>query len=256
MPPKSPTLYDLKKTTIFFAIASIVLLAGLVMMVLQDSDREWKHWQREFMEYSQQKIEGQLEIAEKAVDQKKLSGLKDQLAQAGKDLQGHRAEIDKLRLEIAHLDVELTKAKTRYQDLKQLQESDRYFFEEAQAAKHKEKTEFYKKRMDGRRAAFEAAKQNQESVETQREGKNSELLKRTEAERNLVRDMAKINQDSVSLEKKAQKLSFDWVKEILSSPMLDFIRPRCRCSKSWWNIFMMIFISANPKKWTAALPAI
>ncbi len=225
MPPKPPSLYDLKKTTIFFAIASIVLLAGLVMMVLQDSGREWKHWQREFMEYSREKAEGQLETARKSVDPKKLAEMNARLAQAQQDIQGRRTEIEKIQQEISKLEVELTKAKTRYQDLKQVQESDRYFLEEARAAKRKEKTTFHEQRMAKRRPAFEEAKQNQEFLEARLEEKNSELAKHTETQRNLTKDIAKLSQDATLLEKKITALSYNWVRAILNAPMLDFIRP-------------------------------
>lgn len=225
MPPKPPSLYDLKKTTIFFAMASIVLLVGLVMMVLQDSNREWKHWQREFMEYSREKAEGELETARKSVDQKKLAELNGQRAQAEQDIQARRTEIEKNKQEIAKLEIELTKAKTLYQDLKQVHESDRYFLEETRAAGHKEKAAFYEQRMAKRQPAFESAKQNQESIEANKDQKNEELSKRTEAERNLTKDIAKLNQDSTLLEKKIQKLSYDWIHAILNAPMLDFIRP-------------------------------
>ena len=79
MPDKSPKLYDLHKTTIWFSIASIVLFVGLVVMVLQDSSREWKGWQREYMKVAREQAEGELGKAEKSVDEKKLETLKNEL---------------------------------------------------------------------------------------------------------------------------------------------------------------------------------
>ena len=61
MPPKPPTLYDLKKTTVVFAVSGVLLTAGLLGMVFQDSTREWKNWQKRFMDYSRHQVEEQLE---------------------------------------------------------------------------------------------------------------------------------------------------------------------------------------------------
>jgi len=52
MPKPSPELYNLKKTAFWFAIASIVLLIGLLAMIFEDSNREWKGWQRKSMDYT------------------------------------------------------------------------------------------------------------------------------------------------------------------------------------------------------------
>ena len=61
-PPKQPTLYNLNKTTIWFSVSAFVLFVSLVAMVLQDSIREWKGYQRDFINYSREKAEGELVV--------------------------------------------------------------------------------------------------------------------------------------------------------------------------------------------------
>ncbi len=225
MPPKPPSLYDLNKTTIAFSMASIVLLVGLVAMVMQDSTREWKKWQREFMEYNHEKAEEELHKAEKEVDAKKVDALKDQLKEAQAQLGSHKTETEKIKADLAKIDLESTQAKVRYQNLKQEQDSDRYFFEEARAHQEKEKTEKYEKRLHEREPLFQKAKLDFEAVEARRDERNKALLQFTEASQKLSKDIAKANQDVTLIEKKVVKFAPDWKRAILNAPMLDFIRP-------------------------------
>ena len=73
---KSPELYNLKKTTVVFAVASGILLLGLLGMVLQDSARDWKEYQRSFMDYNRRKAQEELAKVQKATDQKSLEKLR------------------------------------------------------------------------------------------------------------------------------------------------------------------------------------
>ena len=150
MPNESPKLYDLKKTTIGFSIASIVLFVGLVMMVFQDSDREWKGYQREFMDLTRETAEAQIREVEKTEDASKKEELKKNLAAAKEEAAGHHSQIQQIQSALAKLEVELAKANSRFQGYKQEQDSDRYFFEEARAHAEKEKTGRYQKALEKR----------------------------------------------------------------------------------------------------------
>ena len=225
MPPLPPRLYDLKKTTIAFSIASILLLVGLVLMVFQDSSREWKSWQRRFMEYSRQKAQAELEKASKAVDEKKLQELKSQLDSAKVKQSAQTDEIEKVKKELAQIDVELVKARTRYQDLKQEQDSDRYFFEEYRAHHESKKAGEHKQRLKKRAPKLEKAKLKFERLEAKREEAGARLLQFTEAGQKLEKEIEKLKQEPVLLEKKVKKFTQDWASAILNAPMLDFLRP-------------------------------
>ena len=75
-------LYSIYKTTAWFAVASIVLLASLIMMVSQDYGREWKKWQRKFVEFEREKVKKDLEKANTTVDPKTLAALEASLKKA------------------------------------------------------------------------------------------------------------------------------------------------------------------------------
>jgi cytochrome c2 len=228
MPAKAPTLYDLKKTTFWFAIAAIVLFVGLVLMVLEDSAREWKNWQRKFLEYSRAEAEAELQKAEKTVDEKQREELETKLEEAKASVEARRGEIEKTKKELAPLEVSLTKAKTRYQDLKQFQDSDRYFFEEYSAHGEKEKASLYEKQMAAREPEIVEVKLGVEKLEALKEKKESVLKKGTEEEKSIDREIKKLTKDVTNLETKIQKLKPSFIKELLNAPMLDFMNPTLR----------------------------
>lgn len=225
MPPKPPSLYDLKKTTIAFAAASVVLSVSMIGMVLQDSGREWKGWQRKFMDYSRQQAQQQLDESRKKLDQKKLETLKANLDKAKAEEAARKANIQSIQKDLAKIDLDLTKAKTKFQGYKQEQESDRYFFEEARAHNEKEDEEKYRRRIDQRQPKLDEARLAQEALESKQEAKNAELKKITEAQDAAVKEITKLTGEQALLEKKIKKLKPDFVKAILNAPMLDFIRP-------------------------------
>jgi hypothetical protein len=228
MPPKSPSLYNLNKTTITFAAASVILLIGLVAMVFQDSSREWKSWQRKFMNYSRQESEKQLAEAKKKVDQKKIDELKQQRQKAEADIKGHRKEIDRIKKEIEKADLDFVKAKAKFQDLKQELDSARYFYEEARAHHEKQAEEKYKQRLDKETPQLQQAKVAQEVIEAKKDALSAELAKFTEAEKSADRDIAKMLVEQTTLEKKIKKLKPSITNAILNAPMLDFIKPTLR----------------------------
>ncbi|MBI3312794.1 MAG: c-type cytochrome [Candidatus Omnitrophica bacterium] len=225
MPPKSPSLYDLKKTAFWFAVASLVLLASLVGMVLQDSTREWKNWQRKFMKYQRQQSEAQLAAVKKSMDQKALESLKSDLAKAQGEMKQHKKEMRASQKGISKYETELKKAQMQFQELVQFQDSDRYFYEENRAHGRKKETQEYEERRAARKPLLEASKLKVEEMQANLDKKTAELKQWTEQADKISRDIKKIIQDQTVLEKKIKKLKFDLGQEILNAPMLDFISP-------------------------------
>lgn len=225
MPPKSPTLYDLKKTTIAFAAAGVILSVAMIAMVFQDSGREWKTWQRKFMDYSRKQAQTQLQEVSKKVDQAKLKELKEQVEKGRLEESSNRQVIAGLKKEIAKIDLDLIKTKTKYQDLKQVFESERYFFEESREKGHKKEEEKYKKSLAVKEPELQKLKLGVERLEAAQESKNKELSRYTETQQKASRDLAKLLSDQTVLEKKIKKLTPDLAMAVLNAPMLDFIKP-------------------------------
>lgn len=225
MAQKSPTLYNLNKTHIAFAFAGLALFVGLVMMVLQDSDREWKRWQREFMDYSLHKTERDLEEIEKKEDKAKRQELTHQLEQGRQEVRTHAGEIQRIRKEIEALDFEIAKGKTRFQDLKQLQDSDRYFYEDHLHKGEKGEAAKYQKKLAQREPKIKEAAVKFDLLETEREEKLTEINQFEQKIKDAEKQIRLRAQDEDRLKAKLKKLEYDWIQAILNAPMLDFLRP-------------------------------
>src|SRR3989338_6278327 len=130
MAKNSPILYSVQKTFIWFAIVSVVLTESLVAIVLLDHHREWKEWQKKFVQLKMEKARKELKRSEQALDKKKLEDLKKQQADAQAAAASQRAERDKLQVETDKRDPALLKARSEYQNLKQFHDSYNYYFEE------------------------------------------------------------------------------------------------------------------------------
>lgn len=228
MPSKSPSLYDLKKTTIWFAIASILLMAGLVAMILQDSTREWKDWQRRFIRYQREKTEEKLALARQEVDRQKLEALRTDLEAANQKIAAHHDEIANLERAIDRLDAERVKVDMAYQERKQHQDSDRYFLEEARAHGKEDEIAYYEKRMQSREKEILALKMRLEDLDAALEEKRAQLEDWTEGKKSLEKEIRHLTQRIVLLEKKLKKLEPSLAKTILDAPMLDFLQPTLR----------------------------
>jgi len=225
MPPKKPSLYNLDKTNVAFALAAVLLTVGLVWMILQDSSREWKGWQRKFMSYVREKSAAELVIANKNINQNEYTKLKTALEQAQAAVQTHQKSIQKSQKELDQIDTRQTVTKTTYQDLKQFQDSDRFYYEEHIHHHESEKAEPYKKALAERAVKIKEWKVKLEAVEAEQLAKQAEITQWTGKVKDLEREISKLERDTGLLETKIKKNTPTLAKDILNAPMLDFMQP-------------------------------
>ncbi len=227
MPKEAPTLYSIPKTTMWFAIVSLVLLGSLIWTVFADYSREWKVWQRKFIRLKYEKARVELAAAEQKVDKNKLADLKKQYAEAGAAFGKHQAEHKALQKEIGKLDIEIVKASTRSQDLKQYQDSYKYFFEEYRSHGDKRADE-YADKLKQLEPEIKEAKLKLEALEKKREEKQTKLDQFSSQIKTVQKGIEAILIEKTRLEKKLASLKPSFVKDILNAPMIDFIAPSLR----------------------------
>ncbi len=208
-----------------FAVAAVILLIGLVWMVLQDSNREWKSWQRQFMALMRDKATIELQETEKKMDQQKSEKLEVDLAQAREAVRDHKTEIKKLQKETDVITIRFNATQTYYQNLKQFQDSDRYFYEEALDHHEKKKIQAYGARMAEREKQLAEWKLKLETVEAEKQAKQSEIDRWAGKVTALEREITRLEMDVATVKNKIQKYTPTIAKEILNAPMLDFIHP-------------------------------
>src|SRR3989338_5311664 len=224
---QEPTLYSLKKTTMWFAIVSLILLGSLVLLVTQDYSREWKEYQKKFIELKIEKIKEELRQANQKIDKTQLDNLVRLLQEVENALKEHRADYSALQKEADAANVEAVKAKTAHQNLKQFEDSFKFFFEKYQE-RDPRKAEEYDKKLKRLQPKIAAAKLRLEQKEKQKQEKEAKLSEFTAQEKKLDKEIRSLEQEKIRVEKKLKAIEPTLAKEILNAPMIDFAAPSLR----------------------------
>ena len=224
MAKKTPTLYSVSKTFMWFTIVSLLLTASLVGIVWTDYSREWKDWQKKFVTLKLKKTREDLKKSEQTIDKKKVDDLEKALGDTHRAFAAHRSEVEGLQREITVLDSKIAKAKAEFQTNKQYEDSFRYYLEETRLHKDKKASE-YETKLKELSPRVAMLKDKQESLEKEKEEKIAQLAKFQEKEKALQKNIDKVLEEKTRLEKSAKKLQPSLAKDILNAPMLDFIAP-------------------------------
>ncbi len=224
MPKENPSLYSVSKTFVWFAIVSVILLGSLVAIVVLDHKREWKDWQKKFIELKRQKAQSDLKELTSGIDHKKAEELGQQLKAADAELSSHRVDLKEVQGSLDGIATELTKQKTRAQDLKQFQDSYRYYFEEYTLHKDPRAAEYDKKLKEISPKVIEA-KFKQEEIEKRQQELINKITGITSKESTLKKNLDKLFEEKSRAEKRLKKLEPSLATEVLNAPMLDFIAP-------------------------------
>ncbi|MBI4358934.1 MAG: c-type cytochrome [Candidatus Omnitrophica bacterium] len=225
MPQDPNKLYNVHKTTIWFAIAGVFLTISLMMTVGQDYEREWKKWQKKFVTFEREKVKQDLKEAEKAVDPKQLEALEEALKAAQVKFDQNKAQYEKLISERAPIEVSLTKAKSRYQDFKQFYDSYKFFLEEHRAHGDKGKAKEYEQKIKDIEPKMKQAQLDQEGVEKKIEDMDTQIQEFKAAEKKIAKEINKRLRDQKQLSLKLAKLEPSLAQELLNAPMVDFVAP-------------------------------
>jgi mono/diheme cytochrome c family protein/predicted nucleic acid-binding Zn-ribbon protein len=227
MPKPPESLYSLQKTTFWFAVVSLVLLGSVAAMVVHDYRREWKSWQKKFIALKAAKLKAEADRAAAAVDPKELERLEGEVRAAEAEARQKRRERKALDARLGGLDVEVVKARTRLQDLRQYLDSYRYFYEE-HAGKDDRRAGKYRRRMDALEPKIAEAKLRLEAAERDREALAAEIeagdRRRGEARQALAALVRERDRARRAFERARPTLA----QEVLNAPMVDFIAPSIR----------------------------
>ena len=195
-----PTLYSVHKTFIWFAVISLVLTFSLAAIVYVDYVREWKTYQKKFIRLKTDRAKKELKEAEAKIDKKKLESLEKQLKDADAALTSHSSGRMSLEIRLGRLDTEVTKARSQTQNLKQFEDSAKYFFEETRSHNDPKASE-YEKKLKELTPKLSQAKLNLEKLEKEIEEKQSALNGMTAAEKSIQKSIDRGLEDKNRMER-------------------------------------------------------
>jgi mono/diheme cytochrome c family protein len=227
MAKPNPSLYSTKKTMMWFAIISLILLVSLVIMVGTDYSRDWKTWQRKYTALKRDKVKSELEAAKKKINQKQLEDLEQKKKQVDAEFKQHSKDYDAIEKEIRKIDNKITVKRSSFQNLKQFKDSYKYFYEEYTHEGNKQSRRFASRlaKIDPRLQAVQLEIESLEAQKQDKENQASVLLSNKNEAKKKIDDLLK---DSNRLSRSLKSLQPSIAKEILNAPMLDFIAPSLR----------------------------
>ena len=227
MAKPSPSLYSIQKTFFWFAIASIALTLCLVGIVMTDYTREWKGYQKQFENLKHEQAKQKLKMADQALSPEEINRLKKMVQSAHEALKNHHSEILTAQKESDALESKVAKAKTQVQNLKQFEDSYKYYFEETKL-RHNPKAVEYELKLKALGPELSRAKLELEELEKQKETLEAKLQYFTAEEKSLQKNLDKALEEKGSAQKLIEKLKPSLAKELLNAPMLDFMAPTLR----------------------------
>ncbi|MEE3104031.1 MAG: hypothetical protein VX273_00500, partial [Acidobacteriota bacterium] len=121
--------YNIDFLNVVFAASSIFLFVSMLWMVWDDYDREWKGYQRRFVQLEMEVTRTSLEAANQEVDTRVISELEAKRADAEARLEVQTEQISILQEELDGVDVQLELANQLYQFAKANYDVDKYTFE-------------------------------------------------------------------------------------------------------------------------------
>lgn len=227
MAKPSPSLYSIQKTFFWFAVVSIVLTICLVGIVLTDHTREWKSYQKQFVNLKLEQAKQKLKAADQTLGAQEIEKLKKEVRSAHEALKNRRSDIRSAQKELDALESKVFKAKTRAQDIKQFEDSYKYYFEEARLHQDPKARE-YEAKLKAIGPTLNKARLELEELEKQKEGLETNLQSVTVEERSLQKNLDKALEERNRIQKLVEKLKPSLAKDILNAPMLDFAAPTLR----------------------------
>ena len=236
MADRGDTHYSVPALNKWFLVSSVALFASLVWMVIDDWNRPWKHYQREFEQIELKKVRQEEELLTQAGAIEAEARLKEQVAAAETSLTSRESELaaakEELRLANGDLwnSVEATKKKISAFNW------DRYIIEEERRKlgdlTHK------KELMDASEKALNDAKGVQEALQLKKDEIESKVNNLTrvvfDAQASLAagtRDLARVRGRLAQLDPAAMSGPEKLADVIRDAPGLDFVKPSLMVKK-------------------------
>ena len=217
--------YNIDFLNVVFAASSLFLLFATVWMVWDDYDREWKDFQRRFVQLETQVTQASFTAASGQVDQTQVQQLQAERAQAEQELASNQGEVDALEAQLEELEAELFLANQEYQFTKAEYDAERYEFEEMQATNPEGAAE--------RRPEIDAMFQHWlelglevERLTAERDGVRAEARAFTGRFEEIDVQLREITTETDRLTSRLNELAPSLVNDlVLNAPLLDFMAP-------------------------------
>ena len=234
-PTDKESLYDTSKLSIIFGIASLILFAAIVWLVIDDHTREWKKYQRSFNQLQMAKTQEELKKAVGKVNVKEMEKLKADLSAMEKELSGKKVEISRVLRKQNELSVKLQKATQQLQVEKSNFEAVRYAYETlrtsmdehlvqmqtSQEAKEKK----LKAQLEDWQAKVVKSQSLVDALTKDKEKADAEIVEFNKQRDDLQAKINEMTSEEKKLKKRVAALKSGFFNAFRNSPIFDFMAP-------------------------------
>ena len=215
--------YDISRLNIVFALSSIALFFSTIWLVWFDYSREWKGYQRQFVELERETTAQQIEEASRRVNQRELGRVDQELDAAKIELASRQTEIDEFEASRATLQDKRTLADIKERALKSEYDSVKFYYEEGEHAPiGKRVSEEAFRDLENE---FREARQVRLSLDYEIDDLARQLRELNSRVTELNGEMEALNQEATLLKRKQDSIAESIPNTFRNLPVVDFIDP-------------------------------
>ena len=219
----TPTNVDF--LNVVFAASAIFMFFSTLWMVWDDYDREWKGYQRRFVQLETEVTQAGLAAAQAEVDQAALGDLQARRAAAEQELAGNEAQVAELEDKLVGVQADLDLTTQRHQFSKAEYDAERYEYEELQE-EHPEEAGERRPEIDAMYEEWLALGLEVDALSAERDGLRAQIGGFTGAVTDIDEEIATLTAETDRLQGRLADLAPSVVDDyLLNAPLLDFMAP-------------------------------
>jgi len=220
---KDERAYNSHTLTQWFLGSSVVLLICVGWMAYKDYHRDWKGYQRTFMNMERARTKEKRNEAKADIDINQYKQLRADLKEANIALKAHKGKLGQIASQQAKMDAKIYAENSKYQMTKANVDADK--FEYSEGLKNGKNNKKLKKKLDAE--IDEVSSRNQKLFEMRqaREQLTKDMADITAQRDEVQSKITKMTADYTTQKKKIQSLSPNFFFYFRNAMLLDFMSP-------------------------------
>ncbi|MFN7181990.1 MAG: c-type cytochrome, partial [Planctomycetota bacterium] len=223
-------IYNYKRLNLIFFISSLTLLGCIILMVYSDYHREWKKYQREFIEQTKKQLE-ELKTFHKSAIIDEIKKVNEQIEKAKKTLEEKKEEILVIENEIKSNEGKYYLVNQKFEFVKARLNYLRWQIEQNITAGNKQeadkKNRLYQTLLERQNKLY----QQLQDLTFEKKQKEQKLLQYKGEVEKLLAEKSKIEKRLKDLDKQLNEFEKNFQNIFRNLPILDFISPTISLDK-------------------------
>ena len=225
-PEKRPDRhYNFGRMNMVFALSSLGLLAVTLWMAFADYAQPWKRIQSEFRSLERQKLVREAEAEKLRLNQNDLVQLKQQVAQAQKELDQHHKDIAKLEAEVSDWKAKVYSADSAWKGRKATADASKFQYDNALQSGDAGTIKARAATREQTRQALADALHQREKAEAGRDDALARLAAKEAALSEAEKKLKALQSGVDGIETRVANLNKGVDYFVLNAPLMDFIKP-------------------------------